>query len=269
VTWIAWYPGANRASSVTAKARHGADNVGGRASKKSGASSPTTPGRSRHPLRRYAGTLLAPVIAVLAVTNLVAVLDAGQSHNQPADRPMGALSATQPVGAPITSAPLSSNVTAAASPVPASTLPTIPVAPVVTPGSPTTAAVAGPPATPATAVTTPAQPPSVPATTASTDNGCSVALAYLAIHAKPGFAHYCRPGPLNIGIAHAVSYTCMPGNHTQCPDGGPEIVIAKPSCAVSYEDEASNSYWDFASSGVIAPGSVQNGRTWDPYGECP
>jgi len=266
VTWIAWYPGASRASTVTAKARHGADNVGGRASKKSGTSSPTTPGRSCHPLGRHAGMFLVPVIAVLAVTNLVAVLGAGQSHNQPADRPTGALSATQPVAAPITSAPLSSNATAAASPVPASTLPTIPVAPVATPGSLTAAAVAGPPAT---ALTTPAQPASVPATAASTDNGCSVALAYLAIHAKPGFAHYCRPGPLNIGIAHAVSYTCMPGKHIQCPDGGPEIVIARPSCAVSYEDEASNSYWDFASSGVIAPGSVQNGRTWDPYGECP
>jgi hypothetical protein len=95
------------------------------------------------------------------------------------------------------------------------------------------------------------------------------ALSYLAAHAKPGFALYCTPGTLSIGIAGAVAYTCVPGTGFSCPYGGPEIIIADPTCAISYENEASNSYWDFSQAGVIAPGAVQDGRTWDPYGECP
>jgi transcriptional regulator with XRE-family HTH domain len=97
---------------------------------------------------------------------------------------------------------------------------------------------------------------------------CATALIYLAAHAKPGFAHYCRPGPLKVGITDAVAYTCVPGPHFSCPDGNAEIIIADPSCAISYENEASNSYWNFDSATVIEPGATQDGRTWDPYGEC-
>jgi hypothetical protein len=98
---------------------------------------------------------------------------------------------------------------------------------------------------------------------------CATALAYLALHAKPGFAHYCRPTALNVGIPSAVAYTCVPGAKFSCPDGNAEIIIADPGCPAAYENEASNSYWDFSSGGVIKPGSTQDGRTWDPYGECP
>ena len=71
------------------------------------------------------------------------------------------------------------------------------------------------------------------------------------------------------GVA-AQSFTCYPGTLAQCPDGVPEIVITDPSCAVAYEDEASNSFWNFtATAGYIEAGSVQNGRVWDPFGECP
>ncbi|HWG72716.1 MAG TPA: hypothetical protein VG184_01545 [Acidimicrobiales bacterium] len=99
---------------------------------------------------------------------------------------------------------------------------------------------------------------------------CAVALAYLAAHAAPGFAHYCRPGLVTLSngvVAH--SFTCYPGTLARCPDGGPEIVITDPGCVAAYEDEASNSFWNFAqTSGYIGPGAVQNGRVWDPFGEC-
>jgi hypothetical protein len=98
---------------------------------------------------------------------------------------------------------------------------------------------------------------------------CATALAYLAAHAKPGFAHYCRPGPLNVGVANAVAYTCVPGPRFACPDGNAEIIIADPACAATYENEASNSYWNFSSGAVIQPGATQDGRTWDPDGKCP
>jgi len=94
-------------------------------------------------------------------------------------------------------------------------------------------------------------------------------MAYLAAHAAPGFAHYCRPGALQTADGPSAAYTCVPGVGFTCPDGRAEIIIADPTCAASYENEASNSYWDFSAAGVIAPGAVQNGRTWDPYGECP
>ncbi len=97
---------------------------------------------------------------------------------------------------------------------------------------------------------------------------CATALAYLAAHAKPGFAHYCRPRHPIVGITNAVAYTCVPGPSFACPDGNPEIIIADPACAASYENEASNSYWDFNAGTVIQQGATQDGRTWDPYGEC-
>ena len=98
---------------------------------------------------------------------------------------------------------------------------------------------------------------------------CATALAYLSAHAKPGFAHYCRPGPLTVGITNAVGYTCVPGPNFACPDGNSEIIVADPGCAATYENEASNSYWDFSTGAVIQPGTTQDGRTWDPYGGCP
>ena len=98
---------------------------------------------------------------------------------------------------------------------------------------------------------------------------CATALAYLSAHAKPGFAHYCRPGKLTVGLTNAVAYTCVPGPTFACPDGNAEIIIADPACAQSYENEASNSYWDFSTGGVIQPGATQDGRTWDPFGTCP
>jgi hypothetical protein len=106
-------------------------------------------------------------------------------------------------------------------------------------------------------------------TVVHTAKACAVAMAYLAAHAAPGFAHYCRPGALQTADGPSAAYTCVPGVGFTCPDGRAEIIIADPTCAASYENEASNSYWDFSTAGVIAPGAVQNGRTWDPYGECP
>jgi transcriptional regulator with XRE-family HTH domain len=97
---------------------------------------------------------------------------------------------------------------------------------------------------------------------------CATALSYLAAHAKPGFAHYCRPGDLKVGISNAVAYTCVPGPTFACPDGNREIIIADPGCAATYENEASNSYWNFSTGAIIEPGATQDGRTWDPYGEC-
>ncbi|MDQ2729750.1 MAG: hypothetical protein M3Y91_18245 [Actinomycetota bacterium] len=91
----------------------------------------------------------------------------------------------------------------------------------------------------------------------------------LAAHAAPGFAHYCRPGPSPIVLGPSAAYTCFPGTGYSCPDGTAEIVIANPRCSASYENEASNSYWDFSQAGVVRPGTVQNGRTWDPFGACP
>ncbi|MDQ2725836.1 MAG: hypothetical protein M3Y36_10125 [Actinomycetota bacterium] len=98
---------------------------------------------------------------------------------------------------------------------------------------------------------------------------CAVALAYLNAHAAPGFAHFCRPGPFQTALGRTFGYTCVPGTTFTCPDGTAEIIIADPACAASYENEASNSFWDFSKAGVIAPGVVQNGRTWDPFGTCP
>lgn len=142
-----------------------------------------------------------------------------------------------------------------------------PVAPgaTVAPAAPTSPA-------PAAAVAPPALAASpAPAMPVAPPDACTVALESLAAHANPAFAFYCRPGPLNVGVANAVSYICVPRSASACPDGRAEIIIADPTCAATYENEASNSYWDFAAepSGVIAPGTVQGGRTWDPYGGCP
>jgi hypothetical protein len=112
-------------------------------------------------------------------------------------------------------------------------------------------------------------PPVVGPAVVSTDDRCAVALAYLAAHAAPGFAHFCRPGSLTTALGASAAFTCVPGSEFACPDGVAEIIIAQPACAASYENEASNSYWDFSDGGVVHPGSVQGQRTWDPFGMCP
>lgn len=113
------------------------------------------------------------------------------------------------------------------------------------------------------------RPPPPAVTVPSASEACVVALAYLNAHAAPGFAHFCRPGPFQTALGRTFGYTCVPGTTFTCPDGTAEIIIADPACAASYENEASNSFWDFSKAGVIAPGVVQNGRMWDPFGTCP
>ena len=112
------------------------------------------------------------------------------------------------------------------------------------------------------------RPPAPPSVEPAPDH-CAVALAYLAAHAAPGFAHYCRPGPLHGMAGPSAAFTCVPGTEVSCPDGVPEIVIGAPECAASYKNEASNSNWDFSTGGIIEPGTVQGSRTWDPFGPCP
>lgn len=286
MTWIPWYAGNSRKSLVASEERTGSE-VGRPAA-----------------MRRFAGILLASVVSVLVVAAVMTVSPNEQATLRPAvsqraarlqppkvslvqasaaeatSRKAGGSAAARPSRPAVaTHAPAKKAKTRiqhrattvrrpaqlAAAPVTTAPVP-VPVTTVPAPTVPVTAA----PVTAAPVTTVPVTAAPVPVTAASTfASDCAVALAYLAAHAKPGFAHYCRPGPLNIGIPNAVSFTCMPGASVGCPDGGPEIVIARPSCAISYMDEASNSYWDFNSGGVITPGSVQNGRTWDPYGECP
>lgn len=263
MAWISWYPGAGREPMAAVEPRPSGgrggpagDLVGGGwGSTGSKAWPPPTTRQTRRRGGRYVGILLAPIVGMLAITGLVTVL---------ADR--GLDEAGRGVSAPIIPTLVGRGSTTlgqprAVSPVPALTPPT--TARTRPAASPAAAPVSAP------AAVHPASSSAMAAPAASAASGCALALAYLATHAKPGFAHYCRPGPINIGIAHAVSFTCMPGTRVGCPDGGPEIVIAAPACAASYQDEASNSYWDFSSGSVIAPGSVQNGRTWDPYGQCP
>lgn len=256
MTWIPFSSGASRPSVSAVTARPDGAEIGDIVE--------ASPRKDFHyGLKYYAGMFLIPVVAVLTLAD-TAVLASGQSHHRVADaRSVGSLAIPVSVASTIASAPVKTAEAAGAHrALPASTPPATSAAP--PPASPNRNPPAIPPPAP---VSVPPAAGSVIASAAA--NECSVALDYLAVHAKPGYAHYCRPGPLSIGIAHAVSYTCMPGNRIGCPDGGPEIVIADPSCTASYKDEASNSFWDFSAAGVIAPGSVQNGRTWDPYGGCP
>jgi hypothetical protein len=85
------------------------------------------------------------------------------------------------------------------------------------------------------------------------DYGCAAALAYLAIHAKPGTVSYCphyaegHSAETRLVLAYGVAST--------------EVYIAEP-CPAAYKNEASNSWghWE--------------GRSWipdyplDPYGTC-
>ena len=216
-------------------------------------------GRHRHPALAYGAMLPVTVVAVLAVAATLS-LPGGAQSNTKAPIFMARASLTSAPGvldrstsSPVRIRPTSPTTTITVAPPPTST-PT-PIATPLRSGATTTAA--------------PAKVATKTAAVVTTADECSVALAYLAAHAKPGFAHYCRPAPLTVGIPHAVAYTCVPGTRFTCPDGGREIIIADPACPISYENEASNSYWNFSSGAVISPGAVQSGRTWDPYGECP
>lgn len=184
-------------------------------------------------------------------------------------RPSSAGFSSTPPSAGTAAAPAVGTWSAPAAIPRASSAPPVPVMPVTAVG---TAPATRNPTNNSAPATTPTSTTAAASTTntaaASTSAACAVALAYLQAHAKAGFAHYCRPGRLAVGVPNAVAYTCVPGARFSCPDGSPEIIIADPACAVSYENEASNSYWNFAGGGLVAPGVVQNGRTWDPYGQC-
>jgi hypothetical protein len=155
-------------------------------------------------------------------------------------------------------------VATVATPATVATLATVAPTTSVVPAAASSAA----PPTVATTAATAATPTTTTAAPVTTATACQVALAYLAAHAAPGFATFCRPGTLVTAAGASAAYTCVPGAAFTCPDGVAEIIISDPTCAASYENEASNSYWDFAAAGTVAPGSVQDGRTWDPYGAC-
>jgi hypothetical protein len=120
-------------------------------------------------------------------------------------------------------------------------------------------------ATPTTVPTTTATTATPTTTTpASTESDCAIALAYLAAHANPAYSQSCQPDPDNANAAQ-----------TNWVDGGSSgsIVIWDPACPASYENEASNSWFDFAAlpsdTTSIALGEHDaRGRTWDPYGAC-
>jgi cytoskeletal protein RodZ len=173
------------------------------------------------------------------------------------------LSATSTPVRAATRATTAPTTTAATTTTPPATVPpaTVPASsdPTTTTPAVTADPVAAPPVAPAEPTTTAA---------AATSAACTVALAYLAANAAPGFATFCRPGTLVTAAGPSAGYTCVPGSSFTCPDGVAEIIISDPTCAASYENEASNSHWDFSGGTTIAPGAVQDGRTWDPYGAC-
>jgi hypothetical protein len=110
----------------------------------------------------------------------------------------------------------------------------------------------------------PAAPPPAPATP------CDVALAYLHAHGNPIFTMVCHPGGLPSGIA-AVTCWNVTALGVSCPGVG-IVVISKPTCVISYENEASNSWLDFS---TLTAGAINgrsrhdgSGRTVDPFGEC-
>ena len=199
-------------------------------------------GRRRWPKR------LAPVLGLVTVLLAVAGVWAGQATTRPA---VAAAAATHPPPS-VQIVPTPATDTSAPST-------TSPAPPVTQP----------PVAPPATVATTIARRPAVTVAVPAAPDACAVALAYLAAHAAPGFAHFCRPGSLQTAMGASTAYTCLPGTAYSCPDGVAEIIIAEPTCAASYENEASNSHWDFSHAEVVKPGTVQNGRTWDPFGTCP
>jgi hypothetical protein len=267
VKWISLYLRARRGSPVAVRSQPRIDPGSeggkivddGRPRPELPSSAPTDEGRYRHPALAYGAMLAAAVVAVFAVATALN-LTGGARTNAKASIFMARaqLTAAPGVSDRSTSPSVGARATSPTSPTTAAPPPTT---------TPTTTA-----ASIRSAAATTAAPPKVVVTTAvavTTADECSVALTYLAAHAKPGFAHYCRPRPLTVGISQAVAYTCVPGTRFTCPDGVPEIIIADPACPISYENEASNSYWNFSSGAVISPGAVQSGRTWDPYGECP
>ncbi len=200
---------------------------------------------------------LGPVLGLVSVL-VVAGLFAGGALALQA----GAATARLPITRAEPAAPVVGRaVPTVANPVAATLVPstTKPATPLTQPPVASTVPV------PTTVRTAPAAKVAVPVA----PDACAVALAYLAAHAAPGFAHFCRPGSLHTALGPSTAYTCLPGAAYSCPDGMAEIIIADPTCPASYENEASNSYWDFSRAGVVRPGMVQNGRTWDPFGACP
>jgi hypothetical protein len=110
----------------------------------------------------------------------------------------------------------------------------------------------------------------VAAKTVTAPTACDTALAYLHAHGNPTFSMRCEPGALPNGLA---AVTCWKGTGlgVSCLTGG-IVVISQPSCAISYENEASNSWLDFS---TLTSGAINghnrhdaSGRIVDPFGEC-
>ena len=161
---------------------------------------------------------LAPVVGLVTVLLAVGGVWAGQATTRPS---AAAAAATRPPPSvqTVPTPPTAASAPSTTSPAPPETQP--PVAP---------------PATVPTKVIAPR--PAVTVAVPAAPNACAVALAYLAAHAAPGFAHFCRPGSLQTAMGASTAYTCLPGTGYSCPDGVAEIIIAEPTCAASYENEA-------------------------------
>ena len=131
------------------------------------------------------------------------------------------------------------------------------------------------------AAATPAVPKAAPAAAAvlthpashvapAATTPCDTALAYLHAHGNPIFEMRCAPGTLPGGLA---AVTCWKATAlgVSCLNGG-IVVISQPSCAISYENEASNSWLNFSTlTGGAINGRARHdasGRTVDPFGEC-
>jgi hypothetical protein len=87
----------------------------------------------------------------------------------------------------------------------------------------------------------------------------------MAAHANPAFSQTCELEPDRSNAAQ-----------TNWVDGGRSgsIVIYDPACSASYENEASNSWYDFAAlpadtTSIVLGDRDVHGRVWDPYGACP
>lgn len=92
---------------------------------------------------------------------------------------------------------------------------------------------------------------------------CAVPLAYLAAHANPAFVVSCTPGAFGAGVLDET---------TLYPAGGGNVVIGNTSCAIGWENEASNSWLQVS---TLTGGTWNDharhdasGRIVDPFGEC-
>lgn len=95
---------------------------------------------------------------------------------------------------------------------------------------------------------------------------CARAEAYISTHDKPGTLIDC-PVTFPVGI---VSSTRL----VDQPQGGSRVTISVSTraCFIAWEDEASNSFYDFQDSpppsNYTSAGVDVNGRHVDPFGEC-